>query len=103
MDASAGAFARAIALAPDNAHAYIELGAMLPEAENAQGAIVLFREGLRRDSAYSRGWYGLARMIDATGTGAEALEVCNTFLDLWPHRDQRYREVRQRILALQGD
>ena len=103
MDASAEAFARAIALAPDNARAYIELGEMRAEAEDAQGAIVLFREGLRRDSAYARGWYELARMLDATGTGAEALEAYNTFLDLWPHCDQRYREIRQRILALQGD
>ena len=42
---------------------------MLTEAKDAQGAIVLFRKGLRRDSAYARGWYGLARMLDATGTG----------------------------------
>ena len=76
---------------------------MLPEAEDAQGASVLFRERLRRDSAYARGWYGLARMLDAPGTGAEALEAHNTFLDLRPHRNQRYQEVRQRILALQGD
>ena len=55
VDASAETFARAIALAPDNARAYIELGEMLPEAKDAQWAIVLFREGLRRDSAYARG------------------------------------------------
>ena len=53
MDASAEAFARAIALAPDNARAYIQLGEMRAEAEDAQGAIFLFREGLRRDSAYA--------------------------------------------------
>ena len=76
---------------------------MLTEAKDAQGAIVLFRKGLLRHSAYGRGWYGLARMLDATGTSAEALEAHNTFLDLWPHRNQRYQEVRQRILALQGD
>ena len=76
---------------------------MLTEAKDAQGAIVLFRKGLRRDSAHARGWYGLARMLDATGTDAEALEAHNTFLGLWPHRDQCYREVRQCIPALQGD
>lgn len=68
-----------------------------------KGRLFYSAKGCDATAPMARGCYGLARMLEATGTGAEALEAHNTFLDIWAHRDQCYREVRQFIPALQGD
>jgi len=95
------AFQRAADLDADHARARVEWAELLAEQGNWQRAKELFQAAVEIDSAYSRAWYGLGESLEQLGDTGTALMAYSRFLQIWPHQDQRFRQVAERVRRLQ--
>ena len=87
-------------LDPTHTRAYVELGEVLTEQNQLDGAAHRFEQALALEPSYSRAWFGLAQSRDRAGQGKEALKAYRAFLERWPHADARRSRAKARVREL---
>ena len=93
---------RAVQLDSTDARSYVELGELLADQMQLDGAMRSFQRALVINRRYSRAWYGMAQSSDRAGKEAAALRAYRTFLDLWPHNDARRSLAAARVQELEA-
>lgn len=72
---------RAIYTAEDNTELWNSLGTVLLESGDPEQAETFYRESLRLDEGFARGWHNLAFSLDLRGRLDEALQAFDTALE----------------------
>ena len=93
--AAEAAYRRVLALDPDHADAYLNLGAMLCEAKRCKEAVALYDEALRRKPGEALLHFNRAVALEDQGRAMEALAAYNASLQLAPDlADAHYNAAR---------
>ena len=89
------AYRRVLALDPDHADAYLNLGALLCEARRCKEAVALYDEALRRKPGEALLHFNRAVALEDQGRPMEALAAYNASLQLQPElADAHYNAAR---------
>jgi tetratricopeptide (TPR) repeat protein len=89
------AYRKVLALAPDHADAYLNLGALLCEAKRCKEAVALYDEALRRKPGEALLHFNRAVALEDLGRPMEALAAYNASLQLAPDlADAHYNAAR---------
>lgn len=93
--AAEAAYRRVLALDPDHADAYLNLGALLCEARRCKEAVALYDEALRRKPGEALLHFNRAVALEDQGRPMEALAAYNASLQLQPDlADAHYNAAR---------
>ena len=93
--AAEAAYRRVLALDPDHADAYLNLGALLCEAKRCKEAVALYDEALRRRPGEALLHFNRAVALEDQGRRLEALAAYNASLQLDPAlADAHYNAAR---------
>jgi tetratricopeptide (TPR) repeat protein len=93
--AAEAAYRRVLALDPDHADAYLNLGALLCEARRCREAVALYDEALRRKPGEALLHFNRAVALEDQGRPMEALAAYNASLQLQPDlADAHYNAAR---------
>ena len=93
--AAEAAYRRVLALDPDHADAYLNLGALLCEARRCREAVALYDEALRRKPGEALLHFNRAVALEDQGRPMEALAAYNVSLQLAPDlADAHYNAAR---------
>ena len=93
--AAEAAYRRVLALDPDHADAYLNLGALLCEAKRCREAVALYDEALRRRPDEALLHFNRAVALEDQGRPMEALAAYNASLQLQPDlADAHYNAAR---------
>ena len=93
--AAEAAYRRVLALDPDHADAYLNLGALLCEAKRCKEAVALYDEALRRQPGEALLHFNRAVALEDQGRRVEALAAYNASLHLDPDlADAHYNAAR---------
>jgi tetratricopeptide (TPR) repeat protein len=93
--AAEAAYRRVLALDPDHADAYLNLGALLCEARRCKEAVALYDEALRRKPDEALLHFNRAVALEDQGRPMEALAAYNASLQLQPDlADAHYNAAR---------
>jgi tetratricopeptide (TPR) repeat protein len=94
-EAAEAAYRKVLALDPEHADAYLNLGALLCEAKRYKEAVVLYDEALRRKPGEALLHFNRAVALEDQGRPMEALAAYNTSLQLAPDlADAHYNAAR---------
>ncbi len=93
--AAEAAYRRVLALDPDHADAYLNLGALLCEARRCREAVALYDEALRRKPGEALLHFNRAVALEDQGRPMEAIAAYNASLQLQPDlADAHYNAAR---------
>jgi len=93
--AAEAAYRKVLALDPDHADAYLNLGALLCEAKRCKEAVALYDEALRRKPGEALLHFNRAVALEDQGRSVEALAAYNASLQLAPDlADAHYNAAR---------
>jgi len=93
--AAEAAYRKVLALDPDHADAYLNLGALLCEAKRCKEAVALYDEALRRKPGEALLHFNRAVALEDQGRPMEALAAYNVSLQLAPDlADAHYNAAR---------
>jgi tetratricopeptide (TPR) repeat protein len=90
MDESVALLRKAVAIAPDNAQAHVELGIALADAEQRGDALAEFTTAERLEPDSGAAHLNRARILDDMGSAAEAATEFSTSLRLSPKNPDVY-------------
>ena len=94
-EAAEAAYRKVLALDPEHADAYLNLGALLCEAKRYKEAVVLYDEALRRKPGEALLHFNRAVALEDQGRPMEALAAYNVSLQLAPDlADAHYNAAR---------
>ena len=102
LEEAGGHFRRALYLDSKHNRARAIWGELLKEGGKWQEGAALFEEALVLDSTYSRAWYGLGECRESLGDREGAVWAYRGFLKNWPEKDQRYRQVVEKMSRMEG-
>ncbi len=95
-----GAFHEALAVDPQNAETWFNLGYVQQRQEDFDGAIQSFRRAVKIDAALDRAWFGMGLIHRARNEPAKAVEVLKKAAALQPKNVYVLHELGMAYFAL---
>ena len=96
------AFARASRLETHHVPTLVAWAELTRERFDLDRAGRLFERAIEIEPENSRAWYGLGMTHQTQGDHPRAIAAYQRFLDIWPHADDRARQVAARIHHLES-